>query len=147
MHISTIKFIIILLTSPLFCSSVISSLYMNLILLLTCCLLIPEVTKHHCLHGDLCHNNPIVDVNLLDPFSEWIISYEETLHLSPSRSFYLPCMLHTAKTSWLFQPQICYPGCRQTGETGYERFALVLKTDYKRQLPSSSYNHNTLTTL
>ena len=24
---------------------------------------------------------------------------------------------YTAKTSWLFQPQSGYPGCRQTGET------------------------------
>ena len=26
-------------------------------------------------------------------------------------------MIYTAKTSWLFQPQSGYPGCRQTGET------------------------------
>jgi len=43
-------------------------------------------------------------------------------------------------------------GCRQTGETVVtERFALVLKTNCirqpKRKLPSSSYNHKTLTTL
>ena len=36
-------------------------------------------------------------------------------------------------------------------DSGYERFTLVWKTNYirqpKRQLASSSYNHNTLTTL
>jgi len=47
-----------------------------------------------------------------------------------------------------------YPGCRQIGETVVtilERFALVLKTNCirqpKGQLPSSSYNQNTLTSL
>ena len=28
---------------------------------------------------------------------------------------------YTAKTSWLFQPQSGYPGCRQTGETEVAR--------------------------
>ena len=51
------------------------------------------------------------------------------------------------------QKQVGYPGCRQTEETmhGYESFTLVLKSNYTRkhkgQLPSSSYNHNALTTL
>jgi len=47
------------------------------------------------------------------------------------------------------EPQSGYPGCRR--DSGYEWFALALKTNYirqpKRQVPSSSYNHNTLTTL
>ena len=45
----------------------------------------------------------------------------------------------TLKTSWLFQPQSCYPGCRQTGE--------IVVMRGLRQLPSSSYKHNTLKTL
>ena len=61
----------------------------------------------------------------------------------------------TAITSWLFSPQSSQPGCRRTGKTvvmgsGYGRFESVLKINCmrqsKRQLASSSYNHNTLTT-
>ena len=36
--------------------------------------------------------------------------------------------MHTVKTSWLFQLQSVYHGCRQTGDSGYERFALVFET-------------------
>ena len=61
--------------------------------------------------------------------------------------------ISAAKTSWLFQPQSAWLPCLQTSwrDCGYERFALVLETNCKRkpkgQLPSSSYNHNTLKTL
>ena len=45
-----------------------------------------------------------------------------------------------------------YPSCRQTEKnSGYESFTLALKSNCirqpKGQLPSSSYNHNTLKTL
>ena len=62
------------------------------------------------------------------------------------------CTCITAKTSWLFLPQSGYHGCRQAEETVVMRdLLLVLETNCirqpNRQLPSSSYNHNTLTTL
>ena len=57
----------------------------------------------------------------------------------------------TAKTSWLFKPQSGYHSCRQAEETVVPLGIMVLVTNFIRQpnrkLPSSSYNHNTLTTL
>ena len=59
----------------------------------------------------------------------------------------------TAKTSWLFQPQLEWLPWLQINwraDSGYEKFALVLETNCKRQpkgqLPSSSYNHNRMKT-
>ena len=34
-------------------------------------------------------------------------------------------VIYTVKTSWLFQPQCGYPGCRQTGETVVMRGLLL----------------------
>ena len=58
----------------------------------------------------------------------------------------------TAQTNWLLKPQSGYPGCRLAREmVVMSGLFLVLETDCirqpERQLPSLSYNHNTLTTL
>ena len=61
--------------------------------------------------------------------------------------------IFTAKTRWLFKPQSGYSAWLQTNwrDSGCETFAVVLETNCTRhpkgQLPSSSYNHNALTTL
>ena len=54
----------------------------------------------------------------------------------------------TVKTSWLFQLQSGYPGCRQTEGTVIMRGLLwYLRLSAQGQLPSTSYNPNTLKTL
>ena len=45
---------------------------------------------------------------------------EKELYVSASTLFFLRtawATTNTVKTSWLFQPQSGYPGCRQTGDT------------------------------
>ena len=79
-----------------------------------------------------------------------LLSFQCILWRSRCSKYTTTTASSSAKTSWLFLTTEWLPWLHTSWRHGdYERFTLVLKTNCirqsERQLPSSSYNHNTLT--